>query len=179
VCIVLQDIVPTDRLQPQRVSVDLITNIFFVNGKGEDVALLLKRIRSINFSEALCKEGRASKFMLRARASRRVGMLLLSPLLPMVSTAAESLPRSMPVLEQSDVRGTFYASIFAGLRSEVNATTKSPVTLYVELAESIAHELNQRLGAILCSAEAADLLLESPTPNLSEIKDVQADIRRD
>ena len=48
-----------------------------------------------------------------------------------------------------------------------------------ELTASIAHELNQPLGAILCSAETAELLLESPNPNLEEIKEILADIRRD
>src|SRR5215204_4553986 len=48
------------------------------------------------------------------------------------SLAAEPLPRSMLVLEQSDVRGPFYADIFSGLQSEVNANATSPVTIYVE-----------------------------------------------
>jgi hypothetical protein len=61
----------------------------------------------------------------------------MAALLPFASTlaassAADPLPRSLLVLEQSDVRGAFYASIFAGLRSEVNASAKSPVTIYTE-----------------------------------------------
>jgi signal transduction histidine kinase len=48
-----------------------------------------------------------------------------------------------------------------------------------ELSSMIAHELNQPLGAILANAETAELILNSPSPDLSEIKDILADIRRD
>jgi signal transduction histidine kinase len=48
-----------------------------------------------------------------------------------------------------------------------------------ELSSSIAHELNQPLGAILTNAETAELILESPSPDLTELKDIVADIRRD
>ena len=48
-----------------------------------------------------------------------------------------------------------------------------------ELSSSIAHELNQPLGAILTNAETAELILDSPSPDLNEIKEILADIRRD
>jgi signal transduction histidine kinase len=48
-----------------------------------------------------------------------------------------------------------------------------------ELSSSLAHELNQPLGAILTNAETAELILNSPSPDLSEIKEILADIRRD
>ena len=48
-----------------------------------------------------------------------------------------------------------------------------------ELSTSIAHELNQPLGAILTNAETAELILESPAPDLDELKEIVADIRRD
>lgn len=48
-----------------------------------------------------------------------------------------------------------------------------------ELTSSIAHELNQPLGAILTNTETAELILNSPSPDLSEVKDILADIRRD
>jgi signal transduction histidine kinase/ABC-type uncharacterized transport system substrate-binding protein len=47
-----------------------------------------------------------------------------------------------------------------------------------ELSASIAHELNQPLGAILSNAESAELMLESQAPNLEEIKTILADIKR-
>ena len=48
-----------------------------------------------------------------------------------------------------------------------------------ELTSTIAHELNQPLGAILTNTETAELILNSPSPDLSEVKDILADIRRD
>jgi signal transduction histidine kinase len=48
-----------------------------------------------------------------------------------------------------------------------------------ELSSTIAHELNQPLGAILTNAETAELILQSPSPDLSEIKEILGDIRRD
>jgi signal transduction histidine kinase len=46
------------------------------------------------------------------------------------------------------------------------------------LSASIAHELNQPLGAILSNAEAAELLLDRQPLDLAVIKEVLADIRR-
>jgi len=48
-----------------------------------------------------------------------------------------------------------------------------------ELSSSIAHELNQPLGAILTNAETAELILKSPSPDLAELREILADIRRD
>jgi signal transduction histidine kinase len=48
-----------------------------------------------------------------------------------------------------------------------------------ELTASIAHEINQPLGAILTNAEAADEILKSPTPDIAELKDIVKDILQD
>jgi len=48
-----------------------------------------------------------------------------------------------------------------------------------ELTASIAHEINQPLGAILSNADAAEILLERPHPPLDEIRQILSDIRRD
>ena len=48
-----------------------------------------------------------------------------------------------------------------------------------EMSASIAHELNQPLGAILTNTETAESMLRSVTPNLDEVKEILADIRRD
>ncbi|WP_448029938.1 sensor histidine kinase [Bradyrhizobium liaoningense] len=48
-----------------------------------------------------------------------------------------------------------------------------------ELTTSIAHELNQPLGAILTNTETAELMLKSDSPNLVEIGEILSDIRRD
>jgi two-component system sensor kinase FixL len=48
-----------------------------------------------------------------------------------------------------------------------------------ELAASVAHELNQPLGAILANAEAAELFLQQDPPALDELRAILADIRKD
>jgi PAS domain S-box-containing protein len=48
-----------------------------------------------------------------------------------------------------------------------------------ELTASIAHEVNQPLGAILSNADAATMLMERPNPPLDEIREILSDIRRD
>jgi C4-dicarboxylate-specific signal transduction histidine kinase len=55
----------------------------------------------------------------------------------------------------------------------------SRVAVLGELTASIAHEINQPLGAILSNAEAAELLLESESPPLDEVRKILADIRND
>src|SRR5262249_1136611 len=48
-----------------------------------------------------------------------------------------------------------------------------------ELATSVAHELNQPLGAILSNAEAAELFLKQDPPALDEVRAILTDIRKD
>jgi PAS domain S-box-containing protein len=48
-----------------------------------------------------------------------------------------------------------------------------------ELTASIAHEVNQPLGAILSNADAAEMLLERGDADLAEVRQILADIRRD
>jgi len=48
-----------------------------------------------------------------------------------------------------------------------------------ELSSSLAHELNQPLGAILRNTEAAELFLQEPSPDLEELRSILADIRKD
>ena len=53
------------------------------------------------------------------------------------------------------------------------------VTMLGQLASSLAHELNQPLGAILRNAEAAELFLQTDQPNIDELRAIVADIRKD
>jgi signal transduction histidine kinase len=46
------------------------------------------------------------------------------------------------------------------------------------LSASVAHELNQPLGAILSNAEAAELLLAENPPDLGQVKEILGDIRQ-
>jgi signal transduction histidine kinase len=48
-----------------------------------------------------------------------------------------------------------------------------------EMATSIAHEINQPLGAILNNVETAAIMLDSQSPDLKEMKEIVGDIRRD
>jgi signal transduction histidine kinase len=48
-----------------------------------------------------------------------------------------------------------------------------------DMSASIAHELNQPLGAILAHVGTAKLILRSASPNLQEVQDIIADIARD
>ena len=48
-----------------------------------------------------------------------------------------------------------------------------------ELAASLAHELNQPLGAILSNADAAEMLLAAEPPAINEVREILADIRSD
>jgi PAS domain S-box-containing protein len=53
------------------------------------------------------------------------------------------------------------------------------VTMLGQLASSLAHELSQPLGAILRNIEAAELLLQSASPDLEELRAIVADIHKD
>lgn len=55
----------------------------------------------------------------------------------------------------------------------------SRLTLLGEMTASIAHEINQPLGAILSNADAAEMLLQSSPASLPEIRHILKDIRND
>src|SRR3954447_10181941 len=63
---------------------------------------------------------------------RHIAVLLVASVGISLSPLAHSVPRSVLVLHPSDVRGPFYYQVFSALRSTVNATPGSPVTIYVE-----------------------------------------------
>jgi signal transduction histidine kinase len=63
------------------------------------------------------------------------------------------------------------------LRNELSYVSR--VTTMAELAASIAHELNQPLGAILNNAEAIQAILASDEPDLEEVKAGIVDIIQD
>ncbi len=48
-----------------------------------------------------------------------------------------------------------------------------------QLASGLAHEINQPLAAILRNAEAAELFLQDPSPDLDEVRAILTDIRLD
>ena len=62
-------------------------------------------------------------------------------------------------------------------REELAHVTR--VSTVGELTTSVAHELNQPLGAILSNADAAEMLLTAEPPALNEVREILADIRTD
>ena len=48
-----------------------------------------------------------------------------------------------------------------------------------ELTASLAHEINQPLGAIRANAETMELMLKSSSPDVDEIRQIATDIRHD
>jgi signal transduction histidine kinase len=46
-----------------------------------------------------------------------------------------------------------------------------------ELTAAISHEINQPLGAVQSSADAAEMLLEGPSPRLDRVREILANIR--
>ena len=63
--------------------------------------------------------------------------------------------------------------------SEARLAHAGRVTLLGQLASALAHELSQPLGAILRNAEAAEIMLREPSPDLEELRAIVADILRD
>lgn len=55
----------------------------------------------------------------------------------------------------------------------------SRLAVLSEFTTSIAHEINQPLGAILSNADAAELLLKKSSPPLEEVRQILKDIRSD
>lgn len=53
------------------------------------------------------------------------------------------------------------------------------VSMMGQLASALAHELNQPLGAILRNAEAAEMVLQQPSPDLDELRAIVTDIQQD
>jgi two-component system sensor kinase FixL len=65
----------------------------------------------------------------------------------------------------------------ARLRQEIAHAGR--VSMMGQLASSLAHEINQPLGAILRNAEAAELYLQQTSPDLDELRAILSDIRAD
>jgi C4-dicarboxylate-specific signal transduction histidine kinase len=70
--------------------------------------------------------------------------------------------------------------------AEVNARQRMAELAHVnrfstagELTATIAHEINQPLGAILSNAETAQAILKSPSPNIEELNEIVDDILKD
>lgn len=72
------------------------------------------------------------------------------------------------------------------LRAEVQSRQRSAELAHInrfstagELTATIAHEINQPLGAILANIETAEIIVKSPSPDMQEVEEILADIRKD
>jgi signal transduction histidine kinase len=65
------------------------------------------------------------------------------------------------------------------LKQRTELTHVSRISMMGQLASALTHELNQPLGAILRNAEAAEVHLQSESPDLKEVQAILTDIRRD
>ncbi len=79
---------------------------------------------------------------------------------------------SMDITEQKQAAGETLA-----LRDALAHTDR--VSMLGHLASALAHELSQPLGAILRNAEAAEIMLSGPAPDLDELRAIVADILHD
>src|SRR5437762_526464 len=77
----------------------------------------------------------------------------------------------------SEDRVTLAADEMRRLQDEIAHVGR--VSMMGQLASALAHEINQPIGAILRNAEAAELFMQSKTPDLEEIRAILADIRAD
>src|SRR3954465_14803840 len=71
---------------------------------------------------------------------------------------------------------------FAEVQSRQRMTELAHVNRFAtagELTASIAHEINQPLGAILTNTETAQAILKSPNPDINELNEILGDILRD
>jgi len=64
-------------------------------------------------------------------------------------------------------------------RQQQELAHASRLSIVGELTASIAHEINQPLGAILSNVDAGDILLDRADPPLDEIRQILTDVRRD
>lgn len=64
-------------------------------------------------------------------------------------------------------------------RRIIEAARMNRVLAAGALSASVGHELNQPLAAILSNAEAAQMMVKAASPDMAEIAQILADIRRD
>ncbi|MCX6878386.1 MAG: ATP-binding protein [Verrucomicrobia bacterium] len=83
----------------------------------------------------------------------------------MLGAARDSSERRLAEMETRELRG--------------HLAHADRVTLLGQLASALAHELSQPLGAILRNAEAAEMILQTPAPDLDELRAIVTDILSD
>jgi signal transduction histidine kinase len=135
------------------------------------------------------------KRIVRCRASPAGTCLLLAALLiaPVAVAQSAAAPARYVLILHSLAGVLICAALFAlwlewrrrhrieleNTRQRGELTHAARLATIGELAASIVHEINQPLGAILSNADAAELLLEQTPSDLTQVRQILADIRRD
>ena len=70
--------------------------------------------------------------MTAVRLVLRIAILLTAGLSPVASWAADPLPRSILILDQSDKDSAWYAAFSPAFRSTLNAASPAPIAIYTE-----------------------------------------------
>ena len=81
----------------------------------------------------------------------RIAIVLMAGLPPAVSWAAEPLPRSVLILDQSDADSAWYAALSPAFRSTLNAGSPQRISVYAEhldLSRFQAHSTTRSCAAI-------------------------------
>jgi signal transduction histidine kinase len=90
------------------------------------------------------------------------------------------MPKVAADAERADRRFFEHDRLEVQLRQRLAQLARSQrYSVAGELAATIAHDINQPLGAILTNSETLEAVLQSPAPDLMEAEEIAADIRRD
>jgi C4-dicarboxylate-specific signal transduction histidine kinase len=155
--------------------------------------------------EASSVQSRAGRFTMRGpSAAFRVaasGASLFCALGVSMATAAESVDavdaagafgqwQIVGVIVLVVLQGILITALLAERRARIKAVAGnleqraelahgSRLAIVGQLYASIAHEINQPLGAILSNADAAEMMLRQSAPNIAEVRAILSDIRKD
>jgi signal transduction histidine kinase len=102
----------------------------------------------------------------------QIQFFLLAVSLPLMflATAIQERRRAFSALSSTE---------HAAAEARQELAHASRLALVGEIAASIAHEINQPLGAILSNVDALEMLLDSTPSALDEVRQIVADIRKD
>jgi PAS domain S-box-containing protein len=125
---------------------------------------------------------------LEDKAGRRVGSVHVARDITQQRRDAEALRRARDELElrvqerTADLRAAndqLRRESAARRQKEAELARVSRITMASQLSASLAHELNQPLGAIVCHVQAAGQYLSQAAPPLDEVRAILTDIEAD